>query len=66
MNTYIHTDAWVHRIMIALGLIAILSAVGAITMVAVLHQPISELLIASGIAAAVGLVRMLLPTLLIG
>jgi hypothetical protein len=54
-----------HLIMIALGLIAILSAVGAI-MAAVLHQPISELLIISGVASAVGLARMLIPTLLIG
>jgi hypothetical protein len=66
MNNRMHPDTWMHRIMIALGLIVILSAVGAVIMVAVLHQPIPELLIASGIAAAVGLVRILLPTLLIG
>lgn len=65
MNTRIQSDTWMHRIMIVLGLIVIVSVIGAITMVAVLNQPISELLIVPGIVAAAGLVRMLMPSLLI-
>lgn len=66
MNTHIHTDTWMYGAMIVLGLIVLLSILGAITMVAIANQPTPEILIVLGIVAAVILVRLLIPALIIG
>ena len=64
MNTHTSADTWMHYILIVLGLIVVACAVSMI-LLAVLNQPISEMLIIPGIVAAVSLVRLLIPSLLI-
>lgn len=65
MNTRIQPDTWMRRIMIVLGFIVTMIAIGVVTTVMVLNQPVPELLIALGIIATAGLVRLLIPSLLI-
>jgi hypothetical protein len=57
-------DTWIYLTMIVLSIIVMVSAVGTIILV-VLHQPMSELLIMLGVITAVGLVRLVVPSLLI-
>lgn len=51
--------------MIVLGLIAIVTAAGAVIMMVVLNQPVPDILIALGLVATTSLVRLLVPILLI-
>ena len=62
MNRRMNTDSWVYYIIAVLGLIAAVSAIG--TLILVLRgQPVSELIVALGSVALVGLVRLLISPL---
>lgn len=58
MNPHTQTDARIYRTMILLGLIAVVSAVGA-TIVTIMGQTLPEILVALGAVAAGGLARLL-------
>ena len=63
MNTHTQTDVWIYRTVVVLGLIAVVSAVGAIILT-IMGQPLPEILIALGSVAVGGLARLLVPSLL--
>ena len=58
MNTRMQTDAWIYRTIIVLGSIYAVSVVGIITL-AIMGQPMPEILIALGLVAGAGLVKLL-------
>lgn len=60
MDTHSDTDTWIQRMMILLGFMGMASAVGVLILV-VLYQPVPDILIASGIAATIGLMRLWMP-----
>jgi hypothetical protein len=62
MNTRLHTDTWMYRVVIVLGLIAIVSVAGILTF-RVTYQPVSELLVAVSVISAGGLSRLLISPL---
>ncbi len=61
MNTHTQTDVWISRTMILLGLIAVMSVVGAIILT-IIGRSIPEILIALGTVVAGGLARLLIPS----
>jgi hypothetical protein len=57
MNTRIQTDTWISRIVIVLGLILIASLVGILILV-ITGQALPQILIALGVVATGGLIRL--------
>ena len=62
MNTSIQTDTWISRIVIALVLILVASVAG-ILILMVMGHPLPELLVALGLVATGGLIRVLVSPL---
>jgi archaellum biogenesis protein FlaJ (TadC family) len=63
MQNHTQTDTWIYRITIVLGLIVVISVVGAIIL-ALMGKPIPETLIVMAVVAMGGLARILVPSLL--
>ena len=62
MKTRLQTDIWVHRILFVLGIVAIVSAVVSIALT-IMGQPVLEIILALGLVAVGGLVRLLISPL---
>ena len=62
MNTRLQTDIWIHRILFVLGIVAIVSAVVSIALT-IMGQPVLEIILALGLVAVGGLVRLLISPL---
>jgi hypothetical protein len=62
MNTQLKTDRWVNYLTIVLGLTVTASALGTITLV-LLGRSIPEILLAFGMVACAGLIRLLISPL---
>jgi hypothetical protein len=61
MNTHPHTDIWIYRTKVALGLIVLMSVVGTLTL-GVMNRTVPEIISALGIVAIGGLARLLIPS----
>lgn len=62
MNTRMKTNAWISYSMVVLGVILAASAISTLVLT-LMHQPVSEVIIALGLVAAVGLLRLLISPL---
>ena len=62
MNTGMQADIWISRTVIVLGLIAVVSVVGILTL-RITGQPLSELLVAVSVISAGGLRRLMISPL---
>lgn len=62
MNTRMQTDICIYRTLPVLGLIAAASAIGMVILT-IMVQPMSELLVALGLIAASGLMKLLISPL---
>ena len=65
MKNHTPSDAWIHRLIIVLASSVTVSAVGAVITVAILDQPVPEIVIALGVVVTTGLVRLLVPILIL-
>ena len=62
MHTRMTSDAWAFNCAIVLGFITVASTMGTL-MLAILGQPLSEVIIGLGVLAAAGLARLLISPL---
>jgi hypothetical protein len=62
MNTRMQTDSCIYRTLPVLGLIAVVSAIGMVILT-IMVQPMSELLVALGLIATSGLMKLLISLL---
>jgi len=62
MNTRLHTDVWIRRISVVLGVIVMTSGIATIVLT-IVGLPLPEIFIALGAVALGGLVRLLISPL---
>jgi hypothetical protein len=62
MNTRTQTDLWIYRLVVVLGLTAMLSAAGILTFI-MAGWPVPKILLALGLVAGAGLVKLLISPL---
>jgi hypothetical protein len=62
MKTRMQTDVWIYRIVIVLGVIAVISIAGEIVLT-LMGWPMPEILFALGAVAVAGLIRLLISPL---